>query len=181
MVLTNKGFISQDDSVKNYVVYEYNNISKADLYKSVLLFIQKKYRSPKDVLNEVPNESISISGLQPDCIGIPWRSKIDQKFSGKYAVRYDMSYNFIVQFKENKIRIDAPFFECERVLTGGKKAMLITVGKKGFLSDNHYIFSEKDGSIKEPDAKFQLENFFNKIFMEIKDAPITAQKNDSEW
>lgn len=181
VLLSPDGLISTVDQSKNYLVFEYDGISKNDLYKNLLLFVQKTYKSPDDVISEVPNESIAIRGFQPRLIGIPYKSNLDKKLIGKYAYTFDMSYNFVVHVKDNKIRVELPTFECYRILNGGTKARLLQVGKKGFLSDDVFIYSEKDGKLKQEDAKSQIESFFNNLLTSLKDYPLIKHNEDLEW
>ncbi len=179
-ILTSSGLVPKNDTTKNYIVYEYENIVKEDLYKKVLLFLQKTYRSPDDVINEIPYNSMVIKGFQSEKIGIRRKSKADRKYLGEYGVKYNISYNMTLKFKDNKIRIDIPTFECSRILSSGTKARLFLVGKKGFLSDSHYIFSQKDGSIKEEATKKQIEQFFNVLCIQIKTSAL-ENKQEDDW
>jgi len=180
-ILTPDGLASAEDSVKNYVVYEYDGINQVDLYKSVLFFIHENYRSPKDVLSEIPPETITFRGFQPESIGVPRRNKTDRKILGRYQFAYDLSYNITIQFKENRIRINKPFFECTTT-SGGKKVTLPLSGKKkSFFITPVCVFSSKDGSVVEPDIKTQIETVFNRISIGVKNAPIAQIENDSEW
>jgi hypothetical protein len=177
--LTPDGFVSSADPTMNYVVFEYDSISQADLFKSVLLFLHTAYKSPKDVVSEIPSEAITLRGSQLDAIGIPYRSNADRKVFGKYEVKYDIDYGFTIQFQDNKIRVDAPTFECSRVMNRGQKAYLTLTGKGGFLSDNHHVFNLKNGKV-EDDVKNQIETFFNSLCSGVKLAPQEQGRNE-EW
>jgi hypothetical protein len=62
--LTPEGFVSVADPTKDYAVFEYADKKKgADLYKSSLLCLNAYYVSPKEVLNTVEGESITILGI----------------------------------------------------------------------------------------------------------------------
>ena len=179
--LTPDGFVSSADTTKQYVVFDYDSISQSDLYKSVVSFIHTTYNSPKDVLNEIPNETINLHGFQPGAIGIPRKSSVDRKVLGKYGAMYDITYTFTVKFKNNKIRIDAPVFECSRFLKGGGKARLTLVGKGGVLSENHRIFNPKNGKVEDEDVKNQIENFFNSLCIMVKTSIIINKQEGDEW
>jgi hypothetical protein len=176
-----EGFVSSTDTTKQYVVFDYDSISQADLYKTVLLFINTTYKSPKDVLNEIPNETITLHGVQPNIIGIPRKSSVDRKVLGKYGAMYDIAYTVTVKFKDNKIRFDAPIFECSRFMKGGAKARLTLAGKVGALSANHRVFNPQNGKVEDEDVKNQIENFFNSLCIMIKTSILINKRENEEW
>lgn len=165
-ILEPRGFVSQADTTKTYVVFHFDNVDKATLYNKSLAFFNSVYRSPQDVLSSVENESINIHAIEKDAIGIPYKSKIDQKFFGKYAVYYNLRYSYDIQFREGRIRIAAPSFSCYRIMNGGSEANLLLVGRKRFLSDDHIIFNTAH-ELKGSSEKEQLENFFNGLFSQL--------------
>lgn len=177
-VLEPRGFVSEADTTKTYVVFHFDNIDKITLYKKALAFFNSVYRSPQDVLSTVENESINIHATEKDAIGIPYKNKIDQKLLGKYDVYYNLKYSFDIQFREGRIRITSPSFSCYRIMNGGSEAYLLLVGKKRFLSDNHIIFNtahELKGSLE----KEQLESFFYSLFSQL-DSYIKGEGED-DW
>ena len=68
--LTINGFVDENDIEKDYVVYNFEGETQESLYTKVLKFINTSYKSPKDVINEVKPEMITISGFQESCISI---------------------------------------------------------------------------------------------------------------
>lgn len=97
--LQNDGTFQNIDGSK-YIVIAYNNISKSDLYNKVLASISQLYVSPHDVISKVNNELITIDGISENCITLG---------KGLMAVRFSIEYNLQFQFKDNKIRIEAPY------------------------------------------------------------------------
>lgn len=74
--------------------------TQSDLYKKVLSSITKIYVSPKNVISKVENDMISVNGISDDFF----------TYSGMMGVKIpiSMQYNLQFQFKDGKIRIDAP-------------------------------------------------------------------------
>lgn len=178
-VLTPSGLKVERDTDKDYVVYEYAGVNKTVLYKNTLLFIQKQFRSPKDVLNEIPDESITIHGIQPEKIGIPYANKLDRKLTKGYASLYDVEYTITIRFKDEKIRIDTPDFECYKILNNGQKAMLYLIGNRSFFSNDLYIYNAKNEELKWPEVKDQIEMFFNAFISALKESILTEESD--EW
>lgn len=141
-VLTMDGFVNVNNSSKKYLIYEFDNIGKVDLYTSVLKFITSVYISPKDVISKVENEMISVRGVQHDLIG-------------NTATKYTLDYNLIIEIKDNKIRIESPSFICY----ARTKMNLHLVGS----GIGNYVFDKKSGKVVKEFHKKQLEEFFNTL------------------
>ncbi|MFS2666729.1 DUF4468 domain-containing protein [Candidatus Bacteroides intestinigallinarum] len=84
---------------KNFLVIPYEGKTQSELYLEILSSITKLYKSPKDVISKVENEIISIKGFCDDCIAV--------KTPGM-KLRFGMEYVLRFQFKDGKIRVDAP-------------------------------------------------------------------------
>lgn len=91
-------FLSQDG--KDYITLEYPNESQSDLYNKFLVAITGTYVSPKDVISKIENQMISVHGYKENALVIPYIFKL--------KAYYDISYVLKYQFKDGKIRIDAP-------------------------------------------------------------------------
>lgn len=87
------------DNGNKYYVMEAKG-SQSDLYKKVLSSITKIYVSPKNVISKVENDMISINGISEDFL----------TYNGMMGVKvlFSMQYNLQFQFKDEKIRVDAP-------------------------------------------------------------------------
>ena len=97
--LTSHGFVSTQDTTKLFSIYYYEGKSQSELYKKALVYINTLYVSPKDVISNVENETITINGVA--------KSTIRQN---SLSPRFDMNYTIVLMFKDNRIRIDAPTF-----------------------------------------------------------------------
>lgn len=103
-VLTPKGLKSAKDS-SDFVVFEFPNKSKEDLYKSALLYFNNKYINPESVIKPLEDEIISVNGS----IGV---SIFEQKIKTK-TYSFDIHCFYKILFKDGKIRIDSPNFILE--------------------------------------------------------------------
>jgi len=92
--LTPSGFVSAADSTKNYIVIDAPGISKADLYKRTLIYLSKQFVSPKDVVSNVENESVTINSVDV----VPVRG-----FSN-----FTVNYTLTIEFKDSKLRVLSP-------------------------------------------------------------------------
>jgi len=82
------------DSTKNYIVLEAPKISKLDLYKKTLTYLNSIYNNPSKVITSVEGESIIVNGFTEAVRGP----------IGFY--KYPMSYNINIQFKDGRMKIE---------------------------------------------------------------------------
>ena len=176
--LTINGFVDENDIEKDYVVYNFEGETQESLYTKVLKFINTSYKSPKDVINEVKPEMITISGFQESCISIGKVKKVLGQ-SMSMTGGDDLQYNISIRFKDGKIRIDAPSFECTGK-SGTKTSRLVLQGSNGgFGTEVRTGLFKKSGEPSRENAIKMLEDFFNEFCKAIE----TSIKDDSnnEW
>lgn len=85
---------------KTFIVLEYPDRTKDNLYTNILTSVTKLYRSPKHVISKVDGEIISVNGIFSNCISY----KAILGLTAIYSIEYILKF----QFKEGKIRVDAP-------------------------------------------------------------------------
>lgn len=168
-ILTHEGFRDKADNSKDYIVIDTPG-SQTNLYSRAKTNISAMYRSPKDVLSEAAPEMITITGYSDNTI---FRKSI-----GVMVVSYEMNYTINLRFKDDKIRIDAPFFELYNN-SGDKKANLFLVGTPNLglgAETTNYIYNKK-GELREKWALVQLENFFNSFIRDL----INSLESGDDW
>lgn len=161
--LTHTGFVDSQNLGKNYVVINFDSLSQKKLYTEVLKFITTSFKSPKDVINEVENEMITIRGIQPKKIGAGMR------VGKSYMYVYDLDYNITINFKNGKIKIDAPSFECYGLNDGKKISLVLQGGNSGLGGEFKKALFDKKGDPKEGKIISQLENFFNAFILMLEE------------
>ncbi len=92
-------FLNYKDN-KDYVVIEYPDKTKNELYTNILTSVTKLYNSPKDVISKVENEVISINGISSDCVMLSGWLGVKVYFSIQYGIKF--------MFKDGRMRVDAP-------------------------------------------------------------------------
>lgn len=93
----NGSFLSPDN--KQYMVFEYPELSQQQLYEKFLVSISACYVSPKDVISSVTNEGISVNGHEDYFVSI--------KAMGQ-RLYLDARYVIKLYFKDGRVRVDAP-------------------------------------------------------------------------
>lgn len=91
--LTPKGFVDKTNPDKDYVVLNIDGKSKADLYKSTLVYLNSLYSNPKEAISTVDGESITITALDDSALSAVFNK-----------------YTFSFEFKDGKIKVNQPMY-----------------------------------------------------------------------
>lgn len=166
--LTPKGFVNSADSTKDFIVLNFEGKKLEDIYKQTLIYMNKYYKSPKEVISSVPNETVTVRGLGEE--------KIKE---GNFPRKpFDIKYTIVFSFKDGKVRIDAPSFDL--ISLNGNFREMFLVGS-GFSTDGTklWIYNKK-GDLKRERAKSDLEAFFIKYFDDYANG-ILDSNGKSDW
>ena len=133
-------------SVNKYGTYEvpyssndYYVQTQSQLYTSALKAITRDFVSAKDVVSKVENEMISVNAIH----------RFTESYSA-FSLTYDVNYTFEMEFREGRVRINAPhiiritdqygdrvsFSECATSSTTGE---LLESSKREFSFVNNVI------------------------------------------
>lgn len=170
-VLTKNGCVNSEDETKNYIVYNFEGKSAEYLYNQCLSTIIKMYVSGKDVVSKVENTTISVHGLEEKgiCYG---------NVMGGCNRRFDLSYTFSIEFKDNKIKINGINVLDSRGDSYNPKNTYSLVGGGGMFGT--YSTFGKDGKLKDKKSKESIENFFNPIVKKILE-DLNNSANNDDW
>ncbi|MGB4776136.1 MAG: hypothetical protein WBP45_13235 [Daejeonella sp.] len=146
--LTPNGFVDKSNKEKDYIVLNFEGKSKVDLYKKSLVFLNKLYVSPKNVISAVEGEAISINGVEKNSI----RRTGMHRFSNNYTVSFE--------FKDGKIKVNAPGFKLTSFAAGHEQTLYLVYSGFSIDGSEFGIYSKK-GELKNEKAKNDLETFFN--------------------
>ncbi|OJW53653.1 MAG: hypothetical protein BGO55_00800 [Sphingobacteriales bacterium 50-39] len=162
-VLTPSGFRDASDSSNDYLIISIPGQKKADLYKSVLLYAQKKFVNPKNVISEVQDESVTLNGFAVDAIG---RNAL-------HLFNIDYTINF--EFKDEKIRIQAPSFKLTCTSTGHLQYLELV--SNNTLDGSYLGIWNSHRKLKSERAKRDLEAFFETFLTQVR----ASFETKKEW
>ena len=167
--LTPCGFRSVTDSTKNYIVLNFPDKTKEDLYKEVLAWTNKNYGSGENTIRTINNENISINSI----------SYNDIKVASNAAIYCHMEYQLNISFKDDKIKIDAPIFE----LTP-KVLLRCDKGKSNGFFGQYCFYQFVNNSYEAKRYAYGINcinDFFNKKTDSIKTQIETKNGTDDNW
>lgn len=167
--LTQNGFISKEN--KDYVVIDFPGEKQIDIYKKVLNAVNTIYSDPKEVLSVVDGQSITIKGYEEKKLDV--KEKLNYLQIGKSTIKYDISYSLSILFKDDKIRINSPSFECRKWYDNVGWIYLRLMKD----NDTKRGIYNKSGKLVAEGADKGLNDYFNSLINQIVD----KSKNINEW
>lgn len=154
--LTSSGFVNADDKSKNFVVLEFPGKTQAELYKNVMILLNKKYKSAKNVISSVEPETITIDAIAANPV----------RRTGMHS--FNNRYNITLSFRDDKVKIDAPTFQLTTDAFGKRQEMFL-VGGFSMDGSSFGIFNKK-GEVKIEKAVEDLNQFANDFVNSIKES-----------
>lgn len=164
--------VPKENHDKDFVVYEFKGVDAHDLYSKTLAAITSLYVSADNVTNKVEGKMINIHGVQKD--------KVCIKQLGIVSC-FDLNYNLIFRFKDEKLRIDVPIINDIICINGYGDAVHLTIGNEGTKGMGSYMsIFKKDNNVKYKEAKESIESFFNSLVNSIV-SEIESDSQSEDW
>ena len=157
---------------KDYHVVEFDGKTANELYEGVLKWVNENFKNPDIVANSIENSMINIHAFYNDAYLYS-----NQGLGFKYYAKVDV--NYIIKFKDGKIRFDCPVVNEMYIRDNGKNLPITFSGNKQFMYVVRNLFSE-DG---KPQKNKQIERFnifINEYVNSICDY-INSPKTDDNW
>lgn len=142
------GFVNAEEPSKTYVVLEFPEKTKEEIYKQVMFKLNKMFNSPKDVLSVLENESITINAIDSKRV----RRTSMHSFKNRYTLT--------LEFKNGKMKINAPIFELTNYYSRGLQKLHLMYKGLSLGGENLSIYS-KNGDPKRQKAITDLNAFAN--------------------
>lgn len=145
------GWFNADDPSKNFLVVEVPG-TKAELFAKAKTAVVSMWNSPKDVLSYNEPDIIIINGYNDGSVS--WK-----KYG--FTHTFGFPYRIQLQFKDGKVRIDAPGVD-HGDSNNGKGTLYFGGGKSSTMAASMYIFDE-NGKLKMKEQKEQLVRAMNEL------------------
>lgn len=151
-VLTPNGFVNADDTTKSYIVVNVEG-TQAELFQKAKTAVTSMWNSPKDVLSFNEPDIIIVNGVATDLLSIKMI----------VTVPYDLPYRLQLQFKDGRVRIDAPS-ATKAVNIERRSDLYLSAGKNGAAT---FYFWNRKGELKQEKNKQKAEDYFNALISTI--------------
>jgi hypothetical protein len=155
--LTPKGFVDSSNETADFVVLNFENKSKKEIFDLVNAKVVSMFVSAKNVISYSGEDVITVNGV----------STKDISFNS--AFNYTMNYTIVLMFKDGKLRMNAPSLNKIAGTFGDvtNRKELILQGNGGGMLPVQCVFNNK-GELKRDKNKEELESFFNGFLEEMK-------------
>ncbi|RKE43284.1 DUF4468 domain-containing protein [Sphingobacterium detergens] len=165
MKITSNGFVDMTDLTKKYVIIDFPGISREQLFKEMIKFINANYERPEEITNVIANEQIVINGHD-------WL-KVEHGYlvgglNAQYIYKYDL------QFRDGKIRFE-PIFDHIKYRSN---ETLSLIGKKSWTAGTSGLFTEKGKVISKREVLL-IDKKINEFIQSIKDKLTSV--NGKDW
>lgn len=159
--------ITTDDG-KGYYIYEHEG-TQTDLYALVKSSLQKTFKNPQKVLSYDEPNSITITAM----------TDITDKFGMKETL--DAIYSMVIQFKDGKVRFNAPNLEYyKRTFARGSITLYPGSGKSSTMSNVYYMY-KPDGKPNKKNAIDQANAYFNSLISTIIHYMDNGSSTSDDW
>ncbi|MFD2555276.1 hypothetical protein [Sphingobacterium tabacisoli] len=165
--ITPNGFVDLHDSSKKYIILDFPNISKEELFKETIKYINANYDRPEEITNLLPEEQIVVTYF--DLI------KVNAGFLGGGSVDLQYYYKYDIQFKESKIRFEPKF---DYLKDWDSNTVITLTGDKYFGSGATGLFNRKGKPTNDKMIQ-AVEDKTNEFIQSLKEK--INSLNDSNW
>ena len=143
-ILTPNDFVDKTKPDNSYLVFDFDGKTQKEIYELALNSLIQIYNSPKDVISKAEYTGITVTGIGSE--------KVAYKIWG-----YDIYYSLTLQFKDGKMKVDAP--NIILIKHPNPKATISEISMKNIF--------DKNGEIKNEKTKTSIESYFNMLISRI--------------
>ncbi len=163
--VTPNGLKNKSNLENAYLVIKIPNKTPSELYINAIKYISEKYTNPdKAIKSKIENEYLRFETY------VPQFTKVNN--SGA-KIEVSMKYTTELRFKEGKVRFEVTEVDITAD-NGGRKVKFSGSIWKG------YPIYKKNGKLRLPETKSEIENYFNNQITEIKNFLLGKTQKD-DW
>lgn len=161
--VTPEGLNDAIDTTKTYVVLPIENKTAKVLYEESLKYINKNYKNPNEVIKgNIENEYLKF---------VTYESKFTELKVGWNKIPWNINYTVELNFKDGKVKYEVIEIEI-------KNEDNYPLAFKG-SGISFYIY-KKNGELKMPDAKTNIEEYFNIKTKSLSDF-LQGKSSEDKW
>jgi len=167
--VTPDGLRDNSNLEKTYVVIHTAEKTAEQNYNNIIEYINKTYKSPKDVIKgDVKAEYISFNTHVSNFLVV--------KNSG-FPVNIDANYTIELSFKDDRVKFEVINLD---MYNGDPKFSHYKVLFSGGLMSGYPIYKKKKQKLIRPQAKTDIEKYFNNSISIIKDYLLEEGETDND-
>mgnify|MGYP001280877593 CR=1 FL=1 len=162
--VTPNGLKNAENNEKSYVVIEIEGMTAKQLFDNAVKYVNKNYKNPEEVIKgKTDGEYLKFDTYVPELLFIK-NGGIKQFFSAKYTTK--------ISFKDGKVKYEIIGLEMNHV--ENNMTLYFTGGGLDWMIYN------KKGALKRPEAKTDIENYFNSEIDKIIES-LQGKTEEDSW
>jgi predicted nucleotidyltransferase len=166
-VVTPDGLKDKSNVENSYLVIEAPDKSTAELYQNAIRYVNENYKNPEEVIKgKTENEYLRFETY------VPQFTKVNN--SGA-KLEVSMKYTTELRFKDGKVRFEITALSITAD-NGGR-----SVEFSGSIWKGYPIYNQKNGELRLPETKSEIENYFNTKVIEITNFLLDKRTKKDDW
>ena len=165
--VTPSGLKDKSNVENTFLVIETPDKTIAELYQNAIKYVNENYKNPEEVIKgKTENEYLRFETY------VPQFTKVNNS-GAKLDV--SMKYTTELRFKDGKVRFEITALSITAD-NGGR-----SVEFSGSIWKGYPIYNKKNGDLRLPETKSELENYFNTKVTEIKNFLLDIKTKKDDW
>jgi hypothetical protein len=168
--LTSNGFIdASSKEEKRYIIVPFEGKTQEQIFTQALIAIGKIFNSPNNVINKVNNCQINIISVL---------DKVTARHPMGMTLPFDMEYNLILEFKDGKMKMNAPFIRDIKQQGGYNVHIYLTKKERGSTAFIHnFALFNNNGTANEKKHIKNIENAWNTFVSSL----LETMREQTDW
>ncbi len=165
--VTPNGLKDKSNTENSFLVINTLDKKTAELYQNAMKYINENYKNPDEVIKgKTENEYLRFETY------VPQFTKVN---NGGAKLYVSMKYTTELRFKDGKVRFEITSLGITAD-NGGRSVNFSSRIWKGYP-----IYNQKNGELRLPETKSEIENYFNTKVTEIKNALLDKKTEKDDW
>ena len=165
--VTPNGLKDKSNIENAFLVIEAPEKSIAELYQNAIKYINENYKNPDEVIKgKIENDYLRFETY------VPQFTKVNNS-GAKLDV--SMTYTTELRFKDGKVRFEIIALSITAD-NGGR-----SVEFSGSIWKGYPIYNQKNGDLRLPETKSEIENYFNTNVNEITNFLLDKKTEKDDW
>jgi len=168
--VTPNGLKDKSNIENAFLVIETPDKTASELYQNAVKYVNENYKSPDGVIKgKTENEYLRF------ITSVPQFTKVNN--SGA-KIECSMKYATELRFKDGKVRFEITSLSitADKGVAAGTRVCFSCSIWKGYT-----IYNQKNGKLRLPETKSELENYFNNEVTELKNFLLDKKTKKDDW
>jgi hypothetical protein len=139
----------------------------AELYQNAIKYVNENYKNPKEVINGYTEDEYLRFKTY-----VPQFTKVN---NGGVKLDVSMEYTTELRFKDGKVRFEITALSI--TADNGGRSVEFT----GSIWKGYPIYNQKNGDLRLPEIKIELENYFNSKVIDIANFLLEKKTKKDDW